>query len=134
MKKNKKLWLLLIPVVLVILLGVIYFAAKPKATVGGKHISITVVDNTGASTSYEVDTDAEYLRQAMEEADGLSFSGDESEYGMMVTEVNGVVADYNVDASYWAFYINGEYCEYGIDSQPITDQDAFSIEYTSGAF
>ena len=66
----------------------------------------------------------------MEEAEGLTFSGTESEYGMMVDTVNGERADYNQDGAYWSFYINGEYCNYGIDTQPVADKDAFSICYT----
>ena len=66
----------------------------------------------------------------MEEAKGLTFSGDESDYGLMVVEINGVTADYNVDQSYWAFYVNDEYCNYGVDSQPVADGDVFRIEYT----
>lgn len=130
MKSNKKLGLILIPIILIIVFGAVYFVAKPKPTAGSKNVTITVVDNNGASTSYTVATDAEYLRQAMEEADGLTFSGEESEYGMMVIEVNGVTADNNVDGAYWAFYINDNYCDYGIDSQPVADKDSFKIEYT----
>lgn len=65
----------------------------------------------------------------MEEADGLEFSGTESEYGLMVETVNGVTADFNVDGAYWSFYVNGTYCNYGVDSQPVEDGDAFQIKY-----
>lgn len=114
-----------------VILAVVYsvFGAKPVA--GSKSVTIEVVNKAAQSTVYEVDTDAEYLRQAMEEADGLTFSGTESEYGMMVDTVNGETADYSVDGSYWSFYVNEEYCNYGIDSQPVLDGDAFSIVYTS---
>lgn len=119
--------------VLVILIAavlIIYFVAKPKATKGAKALTIEVVDDQGASTSYEVHTDAEYLRQAMEEADGLTFDGTESEYGMMVETVNGVTADYNADGSYWAFFSGDSYCEYGIDTQPVADGETYRIVYT----
>ena len=65
----------------------------------------------------------------MEEAEGLEFEGYDSEYGFTTTSVNGEVADFNVDASYWSFYVNGEYCNYGISSQPVEDGDAFQIVY-----
>ncbi len=130
-KNNKKLLLIIIPVVIILALVAIFYLAKPGTNKGAKSITITVVDNSGASTEYKLNTDAEYLRQAMEETEELTFSGDESEFGMMVTEINGLVADYNVDGSYWAFYVNGDYCQYGIDTQPVADQDAFSIEYTA---
>ena len=69
----------------------------------------------------------------MEEADGLTFSGAESEYGMMVDTVNGDLADYTADGAYWGFYVNGEYCNNGIDTQPVEDGDVFGIVYTTDA-
>ena len=130
MKNKKKLLLLLIPVVLIAALVAGYFLLKPKTAKGSKNIEIRVVDDAGETKVYDVNTDAEYLRQAMEEAKGLTFSGDESDYGLMVIEINGATADYNVEQSYWAFYVNDEYCNYGVDSQPVADGDVFRIEYT----
>ncbi len=103
------------------------FGAKPQA--GAKEITIEVINSADESTVYELNTDAEYLRQAMDEAEGLTYDGTEGEYGIMISTVNGEVADYNVDGSYWSFYVNGEYCNYGIDTQPVADGDAFVIEY-----
>lgn len=116
--------------VVALLIGV-YAAFGAKAVVGSKDITIEVVNKASESTMYELSTDAEFLRQAMEEADGLTFDGTESEYGLMISAVNGEVADYNVDASYWSFYVNDEYCNYGIDTQPVMDGDAFKIVYTT---
>ncbi len=130
-KSNKKLFIGVgVMVLLIALFAVLFFLFRPKAVQGAKSITIEVVDNNGASTVYDVHTDAEYLRQAMEEAKGLEFSGAESEYGMMVETVNGITADYNVDQSYWGFFVNGEYCNYGIETQPVTDGDAFRIVYS----
>ena len=52
---------------------------------------------------------------------------------MMVETVNGETVDFDRDGSYWAFYVNGEYCSYGIDTQPVEDEDVFRIEYTVSA-
>lgn len=109
----------------------IYFLFGAKPVAGTKSVIIDVADDRQETTTYEVRTDAEFLRQAMEETEGLSFSGTESEYGMMVDTVNGLIADYNANGSYWAFYVNGEYCNYGIDTQPVLDGDRFRIEYTT---
>lgn len=130
-KSNKKLIIgAIVLVVLVAVLAAVYFAFRAKPAAGSKAITIEVVNKAQEATVYEVQTDAEYLRQAMEETEGLSFSGTESEFGLMVDTVNGEKADYTVDGAYWAFYVNGEYCNYGIDSQPVLDGDAFSIAYT----
>lgn len=130
MKKSVKIILGVIGVVALIaaLVAVwMIFGAKPQA--GAKEITIEVINSADESTVYELNTDAEYLRQAMDEAEGLTYDGTEGEYGIMISTVNGEVADYNVDGSYWSFYVNGEYCNYGIDTQPVADGDAFVIEY-----
>ena len=118
-------------IALIAILAVMYVMFRPIPAEGSKSITIEVVGKDGRSEEYTLRTDAEYLRQAMEDADGLTFSGTESEYGMMVETVNGTTADYNVDKSYWSFYVNGEYCNYGIDTQPVMDGDQFSIVYTA---
>ena len=96
---------------------------------GSKNITIEVKDSDGNVTSYAVSTDADYLRQAMDEADGLTYSGTESDWGMMVETVNGEQAIYAEDNAYWAFYVDGEYGQYGIDSQPVEDGVTYSIVY-----
>ncbi len=130
MKKKHIISLLLIAVLVA---GMIfaYSAFSEKPAEGTKEITIEVVDDKETSTLYEVKTDAEYLIGAMEEAEGLTFGGSESEYGFTVSEINGITADFNVDSSYWAFYVNGEYCNYGISEQPVNDGDAFRIVYST---
>lgn len=116
--------------VVAVLIGV-YAAFGAKPVTGSKNITIEVVNKASESTVYELSTDAEFLRQAMDEAEGLTYDGTESEYGLMISTVNGEVADYSVDCSYWSFYVNDEYCNYGIDTQPVMDGDAFAIVYTT---
>jgi hypothetical protein len=130
-KTNRKLIIgITALVLLIVVFAAVFLLFRPKTVQGAKSITIEVVDNNAASTIYDLHTDAEYLRQAMEQAEGLEFSGTESEYGMMVETVNGVTADWNVDQSYWGFYVNGDYCNYGIDTQPVVDGDAFKIVYS----
>ncbi len=128
--KTKKILGVALAVVLVAVLAVVYVLFGEKPVEGSKAITIKVVSQSEEVTDYEVKTDAEFLRQAMEEADGLEFSGTESEYGLMVTTINGETADYNTNGAYWSFYVNGEYCNYGIDTQPVEDGDVFRIVYT----
>ena len=130
-KSNKKVIIGAVALVAVIaVLAIVYAMFRGKPVEGSKAITIEVTGKAGDTKEYQLKTDAEYLRQAMEEADGLTFSGTESEYGMMVDTVNGDVADYNADGAYWGFYVNGEYCNYGIDTQPVEDGDVFGIVYT----
>ena len=117
-------------VVIAVLFGVVYTLFAPKASAGSKELSIEVVDDTAASQTYTVRTDAQYLRQALEETQGLTIEGSESEYGLMVDTVNGLRADYDADGAYWSFYLGDEYCTYGIDQQPIQDGESYRIVYT----
>ena len=95
-----------------------------------KSIVVTVVDDKKNEKEYKHNTDAEFLRQALEEIDDLTIEGEDSDTGLYVKKVNGITADYNVDQSYWAFYINDEYCKAGVDTQTVTDGDSFKIVYT----
>ncbi len=129
--KNKKT--IIIAVAVLVVIGIfaglyVGFSEKPQA--GAKTVYIEVVDAAASVDEYTVQTDAEYLRQVMDEADGLTYGGTESDYGMMVDTVNGYRADYTLDGAYWAFYVNDEYCNYGIDTQPVANGDIFQIVYT----
>ena len=133
-QKNKK-GLIIGIIALIVLVAVFvgaWMALKPHTSQGAKKVILQVVSMEGTTTEYVVQTDAEYLRQVMDEAEGLTYDGTEDSYGFMVLTVNGETADYSVDGSYWAFYINGDYCNYGVSEQPVADGDVFSIEYTKG--
>ncbi len=130
-KMNKKLIGGLVALVAIIAVFVVLFLAfREKPVEGSKAIVIEVVNKNQETTTYVLKTDAEYLRQAMEEADGLTFLGEEGPYGMSISTVNGERADYTLDGAYWSFYVNDEYCNYGIDTQPVLDGDTFAIIYT----
>lgn len=129
MNKKKIVGIVLLAA-LVAILGLVYNAFKEKPVAGSKTITIEVISQDGSSTTYEVQTDAEYLQQAMDEADGLEYAYEEGEYGPMVEEINGELASYNENRAYWGFFVNGEYCNYGIADQPIEDGDVFRIVYS----
>lgn len=118
-------------VVAAVLAGVYYFFG-PKTMKGAKEYTLEVVNDTGEVTKYEAHTDAEYLRQALEEleeAKDFSLEGDESEYGLYIKAVNGLTADFMTDGAYWAIYVNGEYGMYSVDEQPVTDGDEYRLVY-----
>ncbi len=138
MKKNNKKGIIIGAIVLLALVAVfavVYSFNKPATSKGGKSIVIAVNTSTGETNEYKVLTDAEYLRQAMDELaatnQGFSYQGTESEYGLMVEYVNEERADYTLDGAYWALYVNGEYGQFGADAQPVTDGDTYSWVYES---
>lgn len=131
-KKTKILSAVLGVVVLAAVLAGVYLQFGPKTQEGAKTVALEVVDDKGESVEYEVHTDAEYLLGVMEDAkeEGFTFHGEEGEMGMTIDTVNGLKADFNEGAAYWAFYVNDEYCNYGPEQQPAADGDAFKIEYS----
>ena len=136
MEKNNSKKIIIGGVILVVLIAVFaicynVFVAKPTA--GSKSVVIEVVDSTGATTAYDVDTDAEYLKDAMDELaesdDSFSYSGTDGDYGIMVEVVNGEQAIFAEDNAYWALYVNGEYGQYSANQQPVTDGDTYTWTY-----
>ena len=79
----------------------------------------TVVDKDGVETAFEIHTDKEIVGEALLEL-GL-IEGEEGDFGLFVKTVNGIVADYEVDKTYWAFYVNGEYAMSGVDTTTIEE-------------
>ena len=80
------------------------------------------------TVTFTVKTDKDTVGAALIEH-GL-ISGEEGPYGLYVKAVNGITADYDVDKSYWAFYINGEYAMTGVDATDITEGTTYQLEYT----
>lgn len=117
-------------ILLVVACVTAYIVFRPSTSTGEKSITIEVINSSQETISYKVDTDAEFLREAMEEADGLEFFGTEGDYGMMLSTVNGETADFEKDGAYWSVTVNGEYGNYGIDQQPVTDGDIYQLVYT----
>ena len=46
-----------------------------------------------------------------------------------VKKVNGITADYDVDQSYWGFYIDGEYAMTGVDGTSIEEGRIYRLAY-----
>ena len=111
-----------------------HFASAKNVQKGSKECSLTVTDDSGTSKTYECSTDAEYLRQLMDELSAdqtqeFSYEGSEGQYGLFINTVNGLTADYDKDHAYWAIYVDGEYAQNGADTQPVNDGDKFELKY-----
>ena len=87
--------------------------AVPVLGEGENVFIFSVFDQDGKETAYEIHTDKTIVGEALQEL-GL-LEGEEGAYGLYVTVVNGIRADYDKDGVYWAFYIDGEYAMSGVD-------------------
>lgn len=80
------------------------------------------------SVKFTIHTDEATVGDALLENNLIT--GDEGEYGLYIKTVNGITADYDVDQSYWAFYVDGEYATAGVDSTEIAEESVYQLEYT----
>lgn len=93
---------------------------------GDTEFDFVVVDLEGNEKNYKVHTDDTVVGDALLAVDLIK--GEESQYGLYVKEVNGIIADYDVDGTYWAFYIDGEYASAGVDSTEITEGSIYMFK------
>ena len=93
---------------------------------GKTQFAFVVVDKDGNETSFEIHTDKTTVGEALLEVDLIA--GETSTYGLYVKTVNGITADYDVDQTYWAFYVNGEYATAGVDSTTIEEGATYSFK------
>ena len=78
--------------------------------------------------TFTIHTDKETVGDALLEHELIS--GEEGAYGLYIKVVNGITADYDVDQSYWAFYVNGEYAMSGVDMTEIDEGAIYQLAYT----
>ena len=131
MKQNKKFVIILscVLVVLVAAFALIYAMTRPETNVGDKTITVEIISADGTSKEFEINTDAEFLRGALEEKDLVA--GDESEFGLFVKTVDGYTAN-EANQEWWCFTKGGEQLFTGIDTRPIADGEHYEITLTVG--
>ena len=93
---------------------------------GDTEFTFQVVDLAGHEEEFEIHTDKETVGEALLDA-GL-IAGEESGYGLYVKTVNGTTLDFDKDGAYWAFYINDEYAQAGVDSTSITAGETYAFK------
>ncbi len=127
--KDKKLIIALIALVAVaaVMVGVLLIT-DPFASQGTKTFTVTVIHGDGTEKVFTYRTTEEYLGAVLY-AEGLIV---ESASAGMFDTVDGEKAEWNVDQSYWAFYIGEDYAATGVDTTPIRDGDTFKLVYTRG--
>ena len=90
-------------------------------------LEVKIEDKT---VTFTVNTDADTVGKAL--LDNGIIEGEDGAYGLYIKEVNGILADYDVDQSYWSFYIDGEYAMSGVDTTEIAEGAVYCLVYTKG--
>lgn len=145
-QKTDKKTTLLLAVLCVVLIAVAALFAT--GTIGGKKASLentaaivkngdvvgtgatafpfVICDKDGNETTVTVKTDKKMVGEAL--LDEKIVEGEMGDYGLYVKKVNGIVADYDADQTYWAFYINDAYAMTGIDETEITAGSTYMMK------
>lgn len=97
---------------------------------GNKSFAFEVHDSKGNIYPITINTNKKTVGEALLEL-GI-IDGEQGDYGLYVKSVNGIVADYETDGAYWAFYINGNYASTGVDLTEINEKDVYSFRYEKG--
>ena len=96
---------------------------------GDGETTVTVEVKAGEhSVSFTINTDKSTLGEALIEHSLIE--GEASQYGLYVKKVNGILADYDIDGSYWGFYKDGEYMMTGVDGTEIADGEHYELVHS----
>jgi hypothetical protein len=98
----------------------------PSLGEGATTFTLNITFGDGTEKQYLIHTDKQTVGDALLEL-GL-VAGEDSEYGLYVKTVDGVTADYNVDGTYWAFYIDGAYAMTGVSGTDITPGSTYALK------
>ena len=93
---------------------------------GAKTVTVKVAAD-GQELTFTLHTDKENLEDALVEHNLID--GDVGAYGMYIKMVNGIVADYDTDKSYWAITKSSETTS-GAKATLISDGDTYEITKT----
>lgn len=133
MKKSKKSGLIavLLLLVLVAAAAVAYFVFVPQIQPSAdvKTVSVTVIHADSSEKVFTLETQAETLGQALDEA-GL-IEGEEGPYGLYILGVDGEIVDESKQ-QWWCLTKGGQQHNQGIDSTVLSDGDAYELTFTEG--
>ena len=124
MSKNKKIILAAVAFVVVVAVFLtVYFVTRPKGEKGEKSITITVIREGADDQVTKLNTDAEFLAEALDEA-GIVKSEDIFD-GMFFT-VSGYTTN-TENEEWWGVYVNGVMANYGILEIPVKDGEKYEL-------
>lgn len=118
----------LLAVLIAVMALTVASCGKTEITSDGSEKTFTfqVIELDGETSTFTITTERALVGEALFD-EGL-IEGEEGAYGLYVKRVNGILADYDVDGTYWAFYINGAYGMTGVDTTPVEDGATYAFK------
>ena len=104
---------------------------KKDATVGDGSTTVTVkVTAEDKTVTLTLKTDKTILADALLAEELVK--GEDSQFGLMISHVNGIRADYDLDNGYyWKLEINGESSSVGASSVTVREGDVYEFIRTN---
>lgn len=99
-------------------------ATAPKA-LGTFTLTVTFADGSKQTEDYTYYEKGDLGTFLVE--NGIA-QGDDGQYGLYIKTVLGETHDYDTDASYWAFYIDGEMAMTGVSDTELTDGANYELK------
>ncbi|MEE1279448.1 MAG: DUF4430 domain-containing protein [Oscillospiraceae bacterium] len=93
---------------------------------GAKTVIVEVIAGD-KSVTFTLKTDKENLADAMLEHSLVE--GTQDQYGLYIKKVNGILADYEINKSFWSVSKNGEMLMTGASAVTISDGEKYEFTY-----
>lgn len=95
----------------------------------GAHSVLIDVKIGGKTVTVTIRSDKDNLAEMLTES-GLA-EGEKSAYGLYIKKVNGVLADYDIDQSYWGLNKDGAATAVGASSITVKDGERYELVYVT---
>lgn len=128
MNKKKLISLLALAAAAAVLLGV-WYTTRPDTSAGEKSLTIEVTHSDGTTNIFPIETDAEYLADALVENDIVV--DNQSTYGLYILTADGETADEGKQ-EWWCVTRGGESLMTGASETPIADGETYELTFTVG--
>ncbi len=92
------------------------------------NFTLIVTDADSKDTTFNLSTDKKTLADALL-AEGL-IEGEDSQYGLYIKKVNGILADYDVNGAWWGLKVNGTDSLVGASSVEVEEGATYQFVYS----
>lgn len=128
MKRKVLFGIIVALIAIVIICGVvcINYNNSDESSNNMKELSVLIYDKDSKEIFNEkINTDEQYLINALEKIENLDLQMQDSEYGKYITSIQGISEG---DNYYWSYYINEEYATVGVSNCEIQDGYKYSFK------
>lgn len=139
----KKSSIIIVALLILVAVGLFFFQGEEEIEQGlwkdatytedttlgsGEKVFYLVVKAGDKEITFTINTYENTVGKALK-AVGI-IEGEEGPYGIYIKKANGILADYDIDQSYWSFEKDGEAMLTGVDSTQFKDGDRFELVRT----